>query len=334
MERTQWLEARRKGVTGTDMTALVGVNLWKVALDVFLNKRGLRGEPEETPVMRTGTAVEPAIVDLYCESHAFEGLRVDTTRRLRRHPDHRIAIGTPDGMVKRGTRNERLLECKFTSRSKDWGEDGTDQVPERVLVQCMWYLYVQPRLEVCDVAALVAGTYREYRIARADDLLEILKETADEFWTDNVVANVAPPADRTEAGSRALNYLHKELLPPLMETTPEIDELTLRLKAAKEQIRKEQRLATDCVVALKERIGAALGVETAHGKLAWTPTKASPKWKGVAAEALTMLRRMVSGDLTLDAEALEAALTALVESNMGEASRRFNTPRDWSQDGE
>ena len=40
IEREQWLDWRRKGIGGSDVAAIVGLNKYKSALSVFLEKTG------------------------------------------------------------------------------------------------------------------------------------------------------------------------------------------------------------------------------------------------------------------------------------------------------
>ena len=38
MDHTQWLQARTQGIGGSDVSAIAGLNKWKSAVQVFLEK--------------------------------------------------------------------------------------------------------------------------------------------------------------------------------------------------------------------------------------------------------------------------------------------------------
>jgi predicted phage-related endonuclease len=40
MPREEWLVLRRKGIGGSDVSAILGINPWKTAMDVWLEKTG------------------------------------------------------------------------------------------------------------------------------------------------------------------------------------------------------------------------------------------------------------------------------------------------------
>ena len=45
----EWLEARRLGVTSTDIPAIIGVSPWKSEGDVAREKQGLTDQPDDDP---------------------------------------------------------------------------------------------------------------------------------------------------------------------------------------------------------------------------------------------------------------------------------------------
>ena len=51
--REEWLAARRLGVTGTDISAILGANPWATPLDIWLDKTGPAREVRENDALRT-----------------------------------------------------------------------------------------------------------------------------------------------------------------------------------------------------------------------------------------------------------------------------------------
>jgi len=75
-----------------------------------------------------------------------------------------------------------------------WGEAGTDEVPDHVLIQCMHQMIVSD-LDVVYVPALLGGRGRVlYRVNRDEDLCRSMLDKLTAFWENYVVSNV-PPRD-------------------------------------------------------------------------------------------------------------------------------------------
>ncbi len=86
------------------------------------------------------------------------------------------------------------LECKTASEylSKLFGEEGTDQIPDYYLTQCLWYMKLTG-FQVWHLAVLIGGNkFRMYRIERDDDLIESIFKQVKAFWFNHVIADVPP----------------------------------------------------------------------------------------------------------------------------------------------
>ena len=85
--------------------------------------------------MQIGTALEPMIAKLYEVETGVSARRVNRLQRSKAHPwmlaslDRRRADG-------------RLVELKWTERGVGYGEPGTDEVPDEVLVQLVQQMAV------------------------------------------------------------------------------------------------------------------------------------------------------------------------------------------------
>ncbi len=66
-ERQAWLAARRRGITGTDVAAILGLNPWRNALDVYLEKMGQGEAVQANEAMWWGTYLEEGIARRYAE---------------------------------------------------------------------------------------------------------------------------------------------------------------------------------------------------------------------------------------------------------------------------
>lgn len=125
---------------------------------------------------RLGAPVEP---NVYCDTGDILAANLDGLCR-----SLRIGVeGKTHGIV--GPAKEAEM----------WGDDETDEVPDRVIVQATTQMICAEIDEVV-VPALVGGRgFRMYRLRRDDALVTAIMEQAEEFWHTYVLPRKEPPGD-------------------------------------------------------------------------------------------------------------------------------------------
>ncbi len=299
-ERESWLAQRRTGISGTDVSAILGINPWASALDVWLDKRGQAEAKAETMAMKMGNLLEPVVAQLYAEETGAALVEPG----FMRHQARDWHIGTPDRL----TMDRILLEIKTSRNDREWGEPGTDQIPRHYLTQVAWYLALTD-FQTAHVAVLIgASDYRRYEIARDLDLEAVLLERCEAFWRANVLGGQMPAIDGSESAARYIAQRFPRNVNPLRPATPEELNLARRLAAARAATAAAEREQTEAENMLKAAIGDAEGIDLGDlGKITWKATKPreTTDWKAIAAEAH-----------------IPAELIAR-HTKTGEASRRF-----------
>lgn len=270
------LEQRALGITATEITAILGVNPYRSALDVWLEKRGDREPFEGNVRTKWGNLLEPVIRADYEERH---GVRVEVPGTIA-HPDHPWWLATPDGLVYRNSVDpERGLEIKtHTIRmSHEYGAPGSDEVPAWELAQCMWCMGVTPGVQRWDLVAFIDGQPVEYVIDRDDELIGIMRERGERFLVDNVKGGAVPDPDGTEADSKALAKAWKKTTGNLIDIGDDLATFDLVEKA-----RELRGSLADDEEAL-EKVGQALKLKIADADgLTWKNAKGKPEkitWK-------------------------------------------------------
>jgi predicted phage-related endonuclease len=77
-------------------------------------------------------------------------------------------------------------------KSKDWGEEGTDQLPESYLIQSAWYAAVCDVPKV-DIAVLIGGQdFRIYTYHRNKEFEDKLIKIACNFWYNHIEKRIPP----------------------------------------------------------------------------------------------------------------------------------------------
>lgn len=204
MTRKSWLEERRGGIGASDMPVLCGLSRWSSPLALWHTKVYGAIDGGMTAEQRWGLRLEDAIAGAYLEERP--GVELENPG-LVRHPEYpwmlatldRKALWWPLGLP------DRPLELKTCSafHADDWGEPGTDQVPENHLVQVQHQMAVTG-CEVADVAVLIGGQdFRIYTVPRSEAIIARLLEIGEAFWR-RVVDRDPPEPDWAHPGTPAL----------------------------------------------------------------------------------------------------------------------------------
>ena len=278
-ERKEWLESRTKGLGGTDISAVVGMNPWKTAIDVYLGKLGLSEPKDVTEPMEWGTYQEQGIRSAY-ERRTNWKVEVPT---LLHHPQVQFVLGTPDGIVPDAARGLEIKTSAF--KTSEWGKPGSDEVPVHYSLQCAQYMAITG-LEVWDLAVLFSGNRLEiFTLRRNPEIEEQILAAAKWFWETHVVPKVPPPVDGSESYTRYLAKKYALGSQTYIEPTNEIVYAATSLRDAQLELKlmkERERIAKNL---LGDFIGENKGVKLPDGSRAdWVRPKPQlvTDWEGLA----------------------------------------------------
>lgn len=193
MNKQEWLRERKNYLGGTDLSAICGLSPYRTALDVYLDKTSDDINEETNSAMRWGTLLEDAVARAYSED---TGYSVSIEPNTIYHPEHKFLGANIDRWV--GDR-EYVLECKTAgfTKAKEWGDLGTDQIPESYLVQVAYYAAICDVPKV-DIAVLIGGQdFRIYTYNRDKNLEEKLIKIACNFWHNHIEKRIPPKCVNT-----------------------------------------------------------------------------------------------------------------------------------------
>ena len=186
--KQEWLRERKNYLGGTDLSSIAGLNPYRTALDVYLDKTSDDIACETSPAMRWGTLLEDTIAKEYAE---VTGQTIEIEPNTIYHPSMKFLGANIDRWV--GDK-EYVLECKTAgfTRGKEWGEEGTDQIPESYLVQVAYYAAICAVPKV-DIAVLIGGQdFRIYTYERTKELEDKLIKIACNFWDNHIEKRIPP----------------------------------------------------------------------------------------------------------------------------------------------
>lgn len=202
MSRDEWLDARRAGIGGSDVGAIMGFNQYKSAYQVFLEKTGQYHEEVDNEAVYFGNALEDFVAQEFAKR---TGKKVRRLNKMLVHPEHDFMLANLDRVV---VGERAVLECKTASEYVKEAWEG-EEIPASYLCQVHHYLAVTG-FEKAYIAVLVGGNKFIWKeIERDEEFIQILIDREKDFWENHVLKDVAPPID----GSDATNELIKKMYP-------------------------------------------------------------------------------------------------------------------------
>jgi putative phage-type endonuclease len=319
-------EPLRRGtyIGGHDAVAVVGLHPHLSRVDVWRRMTGR--VPADTarpsPAMMRGLICEPGILEyVHREHHALVRDARGSFASFFVDDDVPFFAGSPDGLTKDGRGIIEVTTC--TSRNRHlWGAEGTDQVAKHKGLQAQWYMGITGR-HVAHVYcfAVDSDELLRYVVPRRDPAIDVLRDSAEQFWLDHVVEGIIPPPDAAVSDELA-TALWPKATRPETQATPEIIELATRYAHARDLEKTAAATKEESAIKLKLLLKDAAKCVWDGGSIHYTSSKLKPSvdWNLVASKLATQFG--------VD-EAAMAKLTneCTVERNSARSLRVFLTGR-------
>ena len=242
MPHEEWLRYRKKGIGGSDAGAICGVNKYRSAVSVFLDKTTEQTSEFDNEAMRQGRDLEQYVAERFCEE---TGKKVRRANAIFSHSELPFMLANVDRLV---VGENAGLECKTASAfSADKWADGS--IPPEYEVQCNHYMAVTGA-DAWYIACVILGKeFIWHRIERDEELIATIEELEKDFWENNVVANVMPAPDGSPSVDSYINSRYADSDPEqfvdittydgALKRREEITVLEKKLGAEKKQIEQE-----------------------------------------------------------------------------------------------
>lgn len=256
----QQLAARRLRIGSSDAAAILGLDPFKSAYDVYLEKTEQVEADSDSEAAAVGNWLEPALCAWAAESFGAA---------IRQSPETYTApcgiLAANIDAIDASDEPDFFIEAKSTGLADQWGDDGTDQVPPRVVTQTAVAFACVPSLRVAWIPVLIGkhGLRRRlYRLERDDAIVQGVAEACRRFWREHVEAG-APP-DGTVPNLDLLARIKRE-----PESCVEIADATLldRFLAAKAEAKAAAEREDEAKALLIAALGPAESGRTADGRL-------------------------------------------------------------------
>lgn len=274
LDRHQWLAVRKGGIGSSDAASAVGLNPYKSALELWLEKTGRdtnlpKVDPnDETSPMYWGTLLEPIVAAHYTKR---TGNKVRRVNAVLQHPREPWMLANLDREVV-GAPDVQILECKTA------GQNGArlwkDGVPEYVQLQVMHQLAVTGK-QAADVAVLICGQELQvHRIERDETMIGQLIELERHFWR-YVELDQAPPADGSDSANVALRALYPGDNGEILDLSCDLalSAAFSDLRAVRQVLSTHLALEAKLKQTIQQRMGTASKAIFETGEVSWKRSK-------------------------------------------------------------
>ena len=264
LTREEWLKYRTKGIGGSDVSIIAGINPFKSVYQLWLEKTG-QVEPEEEGSEYThfGTLLEPIVRKEFMER---TGIKVRQKHMLLQSEEHPFMFADLDGVI-----NENgelcVFEAKTASAYKQ--EVWEEEVPAPYILQVQHYMAVTGAKKTY-IAALVGGNHFFYHVVERDE--EMIAEIIvmeKYFWQNHVMGGVEPVPDGSEATTRYFNERFRNSNGETIELPDEVLPVCEKYDNLTRQIKELETAKNAAANQLKSYLGEAEAGTVGDRKITW-----------------------------------------------------------------
>lgn len=197
----EWLNARRFGLGGSDILAILGFSNYRTPWDVWAEKAGVRSwQDEGSHAADLGKDLEPWLIE---QASRILGVPVSAPAyRTYQHPEFGWQRCSPDAIAADG----RLVEAKTAGLASGYGTPAgwaDDSIPLGYEFQVRWSLYVM-NAPSAEIIALIAGMGLQRRTVVRDLTIEYdLVSQVTDWYQQHVAAGAEPPFGQVDNAAMA-----------------------------------------------------------------------------------------------------------------------------------
>ena len=232
------LVERRPKIGGSDAAAILGEDSYRTAHEVALRIRGEIAPDtalDDADHIFFGNEMEGVLARFYERKHKVELVTPPQVA----HPEYPFLVVNIDRRIK-GVDNIGI-ECKNSGyrATEGWGEPLTDEIPKRVLLQCMHGMMICSEIEHFHVLRCYGGNaYQQFLVHRNASLIENLLAIEVEFYTNVMAGNLPEP----DWGHRSTRDMIRRAFREITGTIEHMPQLAHWTKAWEEAAAERLRL--------------------------------------------------------------------------------------------
>lgn len=264
LTRSEWLKFRTKGIGGSDVSVIAGINPFKSVHQLWREKTGqFVPEDEGTEYTHFGTLLEPVVRKEFMER---TGIPVRLKHMLLQSEEYPFMLADLDGVIHQNGKLA-IFEAKTASAyKKELWENG---VPAEYLLQVQHYMAVT-RAEKTYIAALIGGNHFVYHeVERDEEMISKIIAMEKHFWQNYVLEGKEPVADGSDATTRYFNERFSQSNGQTVELPEVVLPICEEFENLSRQIKELETAKNAAANQLKQYLGAAETGMVGDKKIVW-----------------------------------------------------------------
>lgn len=249
MTHQEWLEDRRKGIGGSDVATILGLNKYKSVYQLWLEKTGqVEVTSAQSEAAYWGNTLEEVVAEEFSKR---TGKKVRRRNRVFEHSKYPFLRANIDRDI---VGENAVLECKTANQylANEWDED---EIPIQYICQVQHYMNVL-NLDYVYFAVLIGGQkFIWKKMERDQELIDMITEKLVEFWTENVEKGIEPAIDGLKATSDFLTQRYLDTEDNQTELNAIFDEKIANLA----HLKGDKKIIEENITLLENELKQALG---------------------------------------------------------------------------
>lgn len=249
MTHEEWLEDRRKGIGGSDVATILGLNKYKSVYQLWLEKTGqVEVTSAQSEAAYWGNTLEEVVAEEFSKR---TGKKVRRRNRVFEHSKYPFLRANIDRDV---VGENAVLECKTANQylANEWEED---EIPIQYICQVQHYMNVL-NLDYVYFAVLIGGQkFIWKKMERDQELIDMITEKLVAFWTENVEKGMEPAIDGLKATSDFLTQRYLDTEDNQTELNAAFDENIANLA----RLKSDRKIIDENIILLENELKQALG---------------------------------------------------------------------------
>ena len=267
LSEEEWLDYRRRGIGGSDVSAIFGTSPFRTARDLYYDKLNIASVEDDEGnwvAMERGHLLEPLVAKIF---ERKTGYRVYQIKKMFQHPQYPWMLADVDYFVELPDGTTAILEIKTTNYNArdNWWMNGKETVPVYYESQGRHYMAVTD-LDRCFFCCLYGNNEEEVIIREVKRDFEYEAEMVfleQYFWENHVLTRTPPPY--TEDGDLVLESVRRHTGSADQDAPVVTLDLSLTAKLMRYLQLQEQKKLTEAgskeIEADMKRLKAALVAE-------------------------------------------------------------------------
>lgn len=268
----EWLLYRKKGIGGSDIASILGLNPYRSSLALYFEKVTEEITPEEENIAaELGLELEPFLArkfEKWIKKNENLDVVLEREPYILQHPRYEYMLVNLDRKFIHPTKGYTLVELKTTSEfnRSNWEDD---ELPDSYYIQVQWQLLITGAKQAYIAYLIGNRNFNVKEIQRNDEVIERLVNAAQNFWENNVIPRVPPAPDGSASSKEILKRMYPKEDQAKAINLPELTEDYKLYKEYSEQM----KLINPQIEAIKQKImflmGAAEVAMIGDHKVTW-----------------------------------------------------------------